>query len=319
MLGEGISLESPSTTEVLILMFVKQLQENTVHLPLMLGYSMCSDSKIVDKIINQKYGLSDEYTKDLKGLVYDETPLWVKPKKNDDFIFKSHIATLADLFIYIHYNKKNDGIVDLPNGKKCNIPELFDYISISYLITHYMLTNNNIYPSDMHSQNIFIHWFDDNSYYQNKKIKNIDEIIYKVHNKFYKIKTFGFVIVLGDLGNSIIKIKKDIILIGNIWDIKNNYKLIETATRPTHYIMDFFSANIKLMTFDEIIHTVAFKILSDKPYSSYPINNHYLTQNIQYLEKQKTVPELLKYYDKTYGVPKYHKKDNNILIIVIPH
>ncbi len=32
----------------------------------------------------------------------------------------------------------------------------------------------------MHVNNIFIHWFDDNSYFNDKNMKNIKEIIYKI-------------------------------------------------------------------------------------------------------------------------------------------
>mgnify|MGYP003333930748 CR=1 FL=1 len=63
-------------------------------------------------------------------------------------------------------------------------------MSISYLATHELLTVNNIMPSDMHDGNIFIHWLNENSYFENKCIKDVEEIVYKINNKFYKIKTF---------------------------------------------------------------------------------------------------------------------------------
>jgi hypothetical protein len=70
------------------------------------------------------------------------------------------------------------------------------YLCISFFATYHLLTENNIFPSDMHTANIFIHWLDDNSYYNTINIKNLKEIVYKIGKKYYKIKTFGFVLIL---------------------------------------------------------------------------------------------------------------------------
>ena len=48
------------------------------------------------------------------------------------------------MFCFIENKKNKDGTVKLPNGEICNIPELYDYMSISYLATHELLTVNNI-------------------------------------------------------------------------------------------------------------------------------------------------------------------------------
>jgi hypothetical protein len=42
--------------------------------------------------------------------------------------------------------------------------------------------------------------------------------------KYYKIKTFGFLLILGDTGTFLIKIAKDKIIIGQAPDIKNDYQ-----------------------------------------------------------------------------------------------
>ena len=77
-------------------------------------------------------------------------------------IFNSNLNTMLDLFDYINITKNKD-IVVFPNGKKCdNIPELFDFLCISYLITHSLLCKYGIFPSDMHVNNIFIYWLNEN-------------------------------------------------------------------------------------------------------------------------------------------------------------
>jgi hypothetical protein len=304
------------TTEALILMFVRQIYHKTVHLPLILAYGVCSKLKIIDRIITYKHGLDEIYEKDLTGKIYNEAQLWHKPKYEITYKFKNSLSTLKELFGYIHYNKNKDGTIDLLNGiKNCNVSELFDYISISYLATHHLLTENNIIPSDMHAGNIFIHWLNDNSYYNNKSIKNISEIIYKVNKKFYKIKTFGFVIILGDLGTSIVKIKEDVYIIGQIWDIKNNYKLIKQRLKPEHTNIDFIEWNKDLLNLNEYKKKIAYKIFSEEPYSLNPMTGwHLIGKDIKYLNNLKKTTELLEYYYEKYGIKKYTENKNNILI-----
>ena len=305
------------TTEVIILMFVRNIYNKTVHLPLLLGYGTCSKSKVVDKIITFKFGLDEKYEKNVSDKVYNEKPMFMKPRKEKAQIFSSYLTNVKELIEYIYYNKNKDGTIKLPNGIICNISELFDYISISYLVTHHLLVENNVFPSDMHSENIFIHWLNDNSYYKDKKIKNITEIVYKINKKLYKIKTFGFVIILGDLGMSLIKIRKDVILVGQIWDIKKNYGLIERCMRPEYNCIDFIKETSMMLAFDEYKNTIAYKILSDKPYSQYPQEQWYLLGLLtDYLDKLKPSLKLLEYYNKKYGIDKYNEHKNNILIII---
>ncbi len=192
---------------------------------------------------------------------------------------------------------------------------MFDYICISYLVTHEFLTQNNIIPSDMHSGNIFIHWLNDNSYYDNKSIKNIKEITYKIGKKYYKIKTFGFVIILGDVGTFIVQPKKDVIIVGQIWDIKKNYKLIEKRLMPEFTNLDFIAWNNGILTPKEFKNTIAYNILNSEPYCDYPANSwHLLGIDISYINKLKSTVELLSFFDEKYGSKTYEKNKDSILI-----
>ena len=305
------------TAEALILMLIKHLRSKTVHLPLLLAYGTCSNTKLIDRIYTLRYGLPKPVEINLTGKIYDEEPLWHKEGKINDEIFKSTIATLADLFTYIHYSKNKDDVVTLPNNIKCNVHELYDYICISYLATHHLLTENNIFPSDMHWGNIFIHWLDDNSYYNDMNIKDMKEIVYKIGNKYYKIKTFGFVLILGDTGTFIIKIKKDIILIGQAPDITNDYYKYERKMTQNHHNMDFIKYNFNFLSPKVFEKTVGYKIMNTEPYDNYPYNNwKLLGTDISYLDKMKSTPELLEFFYDKYGVDKYEKKDNNILLTI---
>lgn len=299
------------TTEALILMYIRELWKETVHLPLLLGYGTCLNNN-VSKIITYRYGLKEPVKINLSGKIFNPYP------NNSSEIFISSISTLRELLNYIHYKQESNGLVELPNGIKCNhISELYDYICISYLATHELLANNKIYASDMHPENIFIHWLNDESYYKDKKIKNIKEIVYKVDKKYYKIKTFGFVIILGDTGLFIKEIKKDKIIIGNIWNIRENIKFIEKQMCSSYTAMHFIIYSHLLLNFQDFIKTIAFKILKSKPYSLFPLNDWgLLGLDLSYLDKLKTSKELLEYYYEKYGEKKYEKHEDNILIII---
>lgn len=305
------------TTEALILMYIKELRKYTVNLPLILGYGVCSSYNLIDRIITYRQGLKDEYTLDLTGKIYDNGPLWHKPLKEPTYIFKSYIGTLKELFQYITYNKNSDNTVILPNNTKCDISELFDYLCISYLANHELLAKNNIIASDMHSGNIFIHWLNENSYFGEENIKNIKEIIYFVNNKYFKIKTFGLLLILGDVGTFIIKIRGDVILIGQASEIFNNFHLIKRSLDPNYTVMNFILWNKNFLTPNQFKKTIACKIIDDEPYASYPQNTwHLLGDNIKYLDKLKSATELLDYYYDKYGIDNYTQNKNNILIKV---
>ena len=282
------------TAEAIILIYIKRLYTKTVHLPLILGYGTCLENNKINKIITTRLGLDKEIEVDLTGKVYG------KNKKH-----KSYITTLEDLYNYIYYSKNKDGVI-LPNGIKCeNISELYDYICISYLATFHLLTENKIYPDDMHNGNIFIHWLNDTSYYNNENIKDCKNIIYKVNNKYYKIKTFGFVIVLGDSGNFFLEAKKDVIIVG--FGSYDNKKMMIGAKNNNN--IDIIR-NHDMITPNEFIKSIAYKILNSDPYNLYPKYSHW-GENIT---KNLSTPELLDFYYKKYGVDKYTKNKNTILI-----
>jgi hypothetical protein len=296
------------TTEALILMFIRKLYNKTVHLPLILGYGTCQDSSSVNRIITMKYGLEAPVEIDLTDRIFSYFT------EDYPIKFTSHLNTVKELLEFIYFSKKPDGSVILPNGIICpNVSELFDYITISYLATHLMLTKNGIYPADMHGRNIFIHWFDQNSYFNTNKLKNVKEIVYKVGTKYYKIKTFGFVIILGDTGIFKINVKKDIIIVGQSGDLDGAYKSLERIMTPEFGVFDFIALNIRDLTTKDCNQTITSRIINSYPYDSY---ENIMGVEKSYIDKLKTPEELLGFYDKKYGVKEYMKNPDNILIKV---
>ena len=158
--------------------------------------------------------------------------------------------------------------------------------------------------------NVFIHWLNNKSYMGNKNISKIKNIIYKINNKYIKIKTYGLILKMGDIGNACMKINNNVYLFSNhnkSLDFDQNYQLINEVLKPNFSSLLTLLLDIR----DNIPYyiykkTVAFNILTNEPYDQeyegnlhmYHINNKYLTGN-----------ELLEKYSKYYiDKPKISKK-----------
>jgi hypothetical protein len=256
--------------------------------------------KYVDKIITEKHGLDKKIEFNISG--FNEGPMWFNQGDNKNAnIFSSSLNTPGNLFNYIFIKEKN-GKVKLPNDIECDIVELIDYITISYLHTHGLLQNHKIFVFDMHLDNIFVHWLNENSYLGNENIGNIENIIYKVDKKAYKIKTFGFIIKLGDLGTSIITPRKDIVICGMANNMDKNYKIAEQRIKPNHHVTNFIMWNIKTLPLFILKKTVADEIINSYPYDKLS----YIKSHIDYNDlKQFLTPfELLKKFFSKYETRK---------------
>ena len=250
------------TMEAIILSYTNDLwyKKKTPHLPLMIGYSACN-SKYVNIILTERHGL-DTAIKIEKDKINTQDLFHPKAVKNNT----SFINTLASLLKYIFSQRKEN--ITLPNGIKCNFAELFDYICISYIHTHNLLQENNIYLTDMHGENIFIHWLGENSYMGNKYIGDTKKITYKIKNKMFQIKTFGFIIKVGDVGSSIVRPKKNVIILGQGNNLEKNYVLLDFMLKKNFLVNNFIFSNkcrIPLYLFEQ---TVIYKIMNTYPYNN---------------------------------------------------
>jgi hypothetical protein len=304
-------------TEALILLFTRKIWHKMIspHLPLIIGFGSCDKNinTILDTIITERHGLDEPV--EIKKDGYIETPL-IFPEYNREHENKSTLATLYELMIYINLKKKGNSVI-LPNSETCDIIELCDYLTISYLHTHDLLLKNNITLYDMHNSNIFIHWLNKNSYMGDKNIQNIKYIIYKFNDKYIKIKTFGLILKIGDIGASILQPRTDIVILGLAGgDIEKHYNLVDQLVKP-NYTCHKFLYNIQSSLSTNLYEkTIAYKILSSYPYAEI---NRYKTIQYNLLYDMLTPYEMLEKYEKyIIDKPKNIKKiknSKNILVI----
>jgi hypothetical protein len=296
--------------EAIILEYINKLLHKSPHLPKLIGYDKCDNEKksSLDKIITERQGLDNDITIPITG--FFEKPLWrfISDFNPNDVKFTSNIATLGDLFNFINLTRNND-TVKLPNNIECNIIDLCNYLCISYLMTYKLLYENNIQMSDMHSYNIFIHWLNDNSYMDEKYIGNIKNIYYKLGNKYLKIKTFGFILKIGDVGTFIIHPKNNIYIAGQVMtDIYKSHNIIRKKFLIDDYTDMFLNIqyNLPHVLYSE---TIACDILSSYPFNE--MKMHLSDKQINDIESPENI--LTKYFDK-YLVGKVKNK-NNVLVL----
>lgn len=304
------------TIEAIILYFIRDLirQNLSPNLPLILAHGTCVNKMIVDKLVTQRHGLPEYVSVPISG-VY-ESPLWQNIPGYDPInpVYSSKIATLDELSTYMYLkwmiNKNdsdNDDTVELPNGISCDMIELYNYITISFIITADLLKKHNIYLLDMHPQNIFIHWLNDNSYLNDKFVGNTKYIFYKRGDKYYKIKTFGMFMKIGDVGACIVTPQDDTIVVGQANDIHKTHHIIDKIIKyPKYFDLPLMFSHI--MSYDTLRKTIAYKIITTHPYDK----KFWFSQPQTILDDMPTPDDILKYFDR-YTVDKIDEKDSYLV------
>lgn len=297
--------------EAIILYFMKPLIQLKLspHLPLIIEHGKCilQEKQPVDRIVSEMHGLEEKIYLDLTG--FFESPMW---RHNEDInpehpAIPTSFAIFDDLCLFINIKKNSYYEITLPNGITCNAIELLDYLSISYLVTYDLLKRFNIHLLDMHPGNIFIHWLNENSYMSDQNIGDTKYIFYKIGNTFYKIKTFGLLLKIGDVGASIVHPKENIYIAGQVYDIETTYPIVKTLVKTTK-CHEFFS-NFSSLTIGTYRQTVAHTINYSKPYDE--LNWTGITQ--EQFDQMLNSEQMLKKFFSKYSVDKIDEKENYLV------
>lgn len=82
--------------------------------------------------------------------------------------------------------------------------------------------------------------------------------------------------------------------------------------KETPHNMDFIYQNIDLSS-QKII---AYKIMNTEPYCVFPYYSPLFEKDLSYLDNMLSTTELLEFYYEKYGITKYEKKNNSILLTI---
>lgn len=226
----------------------------------------------IDNIFSERHGLDNKNKIKFRGQNY-----WLMPPT----IKYSYLNTLYDLLLFCENSLRDNNEIHFMDGDK-NLNKLSedDFISlldgffISFLHTEHLIWKNfGINLIDQHANNIFIHWITENSTFGDKSLKNIDHISYKISkNSFIKIKTFGMILKIGDLGSSVMHPCDNVYIISDMMhDSDINYisdELLEKYKNPNRSYIDFIYNYHTALSQKIIDKTIVGQILKTKPFNS---------------------------------------------------
>jgi hypothetical protein len=300
--------------EAMILYMIRELIEKKLspHLPLIIDHGKCNmmERQPVDKLVVERHGLPHGISVPLTG--HYETPLWKQLNNYDpnNPVYRTNMTTFDDLCVFIQLTKDDNYNITLPNGIKCNAVDLIDSLSISYITLYDTLFKNNIYLVDMHPQNLLIHWLNDTSYVSDEFIGNADYIYYKHPEKadvYLKIKTFGLVLKVGDVGACIAKPREDVHLVGQAFDLLKTSHIVKEIESTTSGF-DFMSTFMFCMSFDLFKRTKAFEIFNNYPYSE----RFWMSVSFKNRKDSLTPSQLLEHYS-SYFTTSVDKKEKYVV------
>lgn len=252
-----ISSNNGIMAEAIILFMISKLWYDgfNIHLPFLLAMGSCDNTnpEAITRIILEKHGLDNFITMKYLDTIPNpnEINLYLENRYS-----QSMLITFYEFAAYLTSNMNmSDLTCELPNIKSVYVPDIIDYMCIFYLHTSYVLWKKlGIILGDQHSANMYVHWLNDNSMCGKKNISNIEYIYYEIgNNKYLKIPTNGIIFKIGDVGNSVMNIQNNVIVVGDlyhdIWDIFKGYKKYHRFyVKPIEHILDLFPRMIKNKT-----------------------------------------------------------------------
>jgi hypothetical protein len=232
--------EKTLTSEMIMLYMISKLwyDERTPHLPFLLGVDSCGggDSGLISKIVIERHGIITWFNQIKKPTILRDrfkTPYWLTRQNH-----LSNMATLDDLFLFCVLNRESETKITLPNDKTVHVPDLLDYLFISYLHTaHILYKDLHLILSDQFTKNIFVHWLGKFSQMGKTNIGDVKNIYYQIgKDKYIKCETYGILLKLGDLGTCVMKPRDNVYVIG---DVYNQDKHIKDFKKYDSYVASY--------------------------------------------------------------------------------
>lgn len=251
--------------ELVILSFLSKMwyDGDSPHVPFLISPMACNHQNLVDAFLLDMNGLDNSIKIIPKGIstsIYD-TPGFIN----------NYLETFKHLITYIvnyDYIKNEKLYCDLPNGIKVDVIDMIDSLVLSFLFTYEQIYKKyGIILNDQHLSNIMLQWLNPNNSYMGKQnIGNIEHIVYDINKKKYKIDTNGIILKIGDVGVSVMKLRKDLIIIPDVFDDRILYKSLYIETLPCYIILinDLYSFLPPIL----LNNTIVNKIMNSKYFNS---------------------------------------------------
>lgn len=290
--GEGMICEA------IFLFLLSKLwyKQKNIHVPLLVGMGSCDDHNIgVSHLVLEKYGLPDRIN--IKKHKFFGSPGSLAFE--EQYIINSFLTNVGGLIDYVCFNMNIDMTCRLPNGITIDITELIDNMCIFYLhTTHILWETYKLTLGDQSTNNIFVHWIDENSVCGKKKLGNLKYINYQIgEDKYIKINTKGIVFKIGDIGISVMNPQPSVMIVGTLSNPDNVEDVLKYKTKSQCY-WDFIFDSIRYLPLEIVSRTIIYQIIQ-----KYNISLKYIPfvgTNIQHINSMPSELDILndKLYEK---------------------
>ena len=315
-----ITSDLDSTCEAIILLFMSQFwyDSKNPYTPFLFSIYKCerllyTSGKIIDTLVLEKYGLKESF-------IYKQQKIGLN-LENLNFTnyrdINTRFTNFHELLYYsYHYHDKDFNFELKQNSKiyKFNLIELIDNTFLHVLIALDYFEEYNLILLDQHIQNIFLQWINDDTFIGEKNISKLKNIYYNLDKEtLIEAPVNNFIIKLGDVNVSILKLKKDLTIIGDLSDVEN-LSVLDKMTYYDNHIPNYkdFILNIKNLPFYIFEKTKIYKILKNDDLLK---NLSWAFPGIHNYDKFITKKELIKKYYSEFIVKKNITKDENNFII----
>jgi hypothetical protein len=211
-----INSDNGITCEAIMLFIISKLWYKGInlHLPFMVGMGSCDSSRAqsVTHILLERHGMFNPIELKRENYVPMPNQLFGENTK------MTRLVTIIELSEYMSIHADNNFKCKLPNDTEVYLPDIIDNFCIFYLHTSYFLWENlGLTLSDQHMNNIYVHWINDMSKCGKRSINEVEHIFYEIgKDKYIKVKTFGLIFKIGDIGCSVMNIQNNVMIVGDL-------------------------------------------------------------------------------------------------------
>jgi len=298
------------TAESLILFFISKFWYDTIfpYGPFLVSIHWCNNNQnvLIDRLVTQRHGYMETVVTDHKGIQFVGT-------YHKSF---NKLETIGTLF-EAGFNKCDSDYnftLDLYETKlKFNIVELVNYVILHFLVAVDYCDNKGLVLTDQHLDNIFISWISvDMIHVGSKYMRDVTDIYYKLGDGLViKAPLRDILIKLGDIGSSVLKLKKDLWILGDVIsedDIASHVEKYFEQYVPSY--MTALSGLRDILPHKVFNDSILNDIYTDKHISKY-------THSTGYVEPHKfpTANDILRKYFTQYIVKNYPTDSNSVFLI----
>jgi len=289
------------TAEAIICAFMAALwyRELSPHIQLTVGFNKCQKSpKIIDQIVSEYQGLNEEIPLYSADKYLDRRPFFhpvpIKPLET------TRLSTLEELCQFIVLNQSGLEIL-LPNKIKCNVVDLINSLLLSYIHTAQLLYQEaGLILNDMHAGNIFIHWITESTRLGSQDLSDLEVMEYETENRTYRIKTYGLLLKMGDIGSCLMNPRDDLWILGQCPHIEQTLSHLEFyETNPFVSLVSTIGSIASCLSMEILDKTLVAQILRSDPFDKF---NKFVPFDQELVSRLPSASELIKTYFGSYVV-----------------